>query len=105
MTGAQLQNLATVIRSKNAGPHVLCVDILFGDPLNYRRVKQSGVINCDVVSELFRVPPEQILRILYYDAARGIKISMRRDPPAGSPGDSDVYGCQQFIPCLALEIP
>ena len=34
--------LATVIRSKNAGPFELTFDILFDDPEKYALVKRSG---------------------------------------------------------------
>ena len=36
-----LSDLATVIRSKNAGPFELTFDVLFSDPSDYQRVVRS----------------------------------------------------------------
>jgi len=34
-----------------------------------------------------------------------IKISIRRQHSSGDVGESDVYGCQQYIPLLDIPIP
>ena len=38
-------DLASVLRSKNAGPLYLTVDIIFDEPEKYDRVVESGAIN------------------------------------------------------------
>lgn len=47
-----LAELATLIRSKNAGPFVLTFDILFKDEKKYRRVRDSGVLSKELFAKL-----------------------------------------------------
>ena len=42
---AKLKDLATIIRSKNAGAFQLTLDIIFGDQETYQKVKKTGIIN------------------------------------------------------------
>jgi hypothetical protein len=39
------------------------------------------------------------------EPANAIKFSIRRERPAGGPGEHDVFGCQQYGPLFDLEIP
>ena len=48
-----LKDVATVIRSKNAGPYELTFDVLFPDITTYERVVESGVVNAQSVSQLY----------------------------------------------------
>ena len=98
----RLSELATAIRSKNAGPCVLTIDLLFPDDESFARVAareealrryvraQYDVANTDL--QLFSCPP-----------ARAIKLTMPRRIVSGSFGDSDVYGAQQHAPLLDFE--
>ncbi len=36
---------------------------------------------------------------------RAIKFTVRRSRPSGSPGDSDVFGAQQYAPLLEIDVP
>jgi hypothetical protein len=48
--------------------------------------------------------PAQEIRVTHYAAALAIKIAMPRSVVSGSPGDRDVYGAQQHLPLLSVEI-
>jgi len=104
-TDARLADLAAVLRSKNAGPFELTLDILFDDEASYRRVKDSGVINRERIAALYRVPPETISHIVFFDPALGIKITLARPIDSGGIGDTDVYGAQQHAPLLEVRVP
>lgn len=43
-------SLAQVIRSKNAGPYELVLDILFKTKENYERVKSSGQLTPELIA-------------------------------------------------------
>lgn len=103
--GPRLRELASVVRSKNAGPFELTFDILFGDPATYRRVKASGAVTAERVAALYNVPVSQVLAVIHYDPGFAIKITLKRPLPSGDPGETDVYGCQQHVPLLDLEVP
>ena len=101
----RLSDLASTIRSKNAGVNQVTFDILFPDRQTYRRVLASGAVSEQRIAELFRFPPERISHFVAFEAANAIKFTLYRQRPNGSPGDWDVLGCQQYGPLLELEIP
>jgi hypothetical protein len=99
----KLGTIAKVLRSKNAGPLVLTLDIMFGCEKDYERVKTSGVLTGDLVARLYQTKKKNV-KIIYYDIVRSIKISFPRKQISGAPGDDDVYGCQQHIPLYNVRI-
>lgn len=99
----KLSDIAQVIRTKNAGPRRLTLDIMFGSDADYRRVAQSPALGAANIGRLYRVPAEQVT-IIPYPVGRAIKIVMARAMMAGDPGDVDVYGAQQHAPLLGIEI-
>ena len=101
---ARLGDIATFIRSKNAGPFTCTIDILFSGHDDYARVVESGVLNAALLAEIYELPPEKV-RIFAFDPAHAVKISIPRDVSCGDPADTDVMGGQQFVPLLAIEIP
>lgn len=105
MKTVKLVELAKTIRSKNAGTDKITFDIIFREKENYELVKSSGIINREMVSRLFNIPDERISDFVEYDPAFAIKFTIFRSVPSGSPGERDIFGCQQYPPLLDLEIP
>ncbi len=99
----KLSDIAQVIRSKNAGPRRLTLDIMFASDADYQRVAQSPALGASNIGRLYHVPAEQVT-IIPYPVGRAIKIVMARGIMAGDPGDYDVYGAQQHGPLLGIEI-
>ena len=101
---AQLYELASLIRSKNAGPFTLTFDILFDDDESYTRVRDSGALTRQSFAQLYSVS-DNTVRLFVCDNARGFKISIPRPLPAGDPADADLHGGQQAAPLMAIEVP
>jgi hypothetical protein len=99
----KLSDLAQVIRSKNAGPRCLTLDIMFGSDADYQRAVQSPALAATNIGRLYRVTPEEVT-IIPYAVGRAIKIVLARKIMAGDPGDFDVYGAQQHAPLLGIEL-
>ncbi|WP_428533896.1 DUF4387 domain-containing protein [Rhodopila sp.] len=99
----KLSDIAQVVRSKNAGPRRLTLDIMLATDADYHRVTQSPALTAENIARLYRVPPEQVT-LIPYPVGRAIKIVMPRTIMAGDPGDYDVYGAQQHAPLLGIEI-
>ncbi len=99
----QLQDLAQVIRSKNAGPLRLTFDIMFRNDDDYRRAMQSPALTAARIGALYGVPDTSI-EVIAYPLGRAVKIVLPRPLTAGDPGDRDVYGAQQHAPLLEVEI-
>lgn len=101
----RLYDLAKVLRSKNSGPFAVTLDVLFDDPDHYRRVKASGALTRERIAALYRMAPERIQELVWFDAGLGVKITYLRDVPSGTVGDRDVYGAQQHAPLMDIQIP
>jgi hypothetical protein len=98
-----LSDIAQVIRSKNAGPRRLTLDLMFATDADYQRVVQSPALRPSTVAALYRLPPEDVT-VIAYPVGRAIKIVLARRIMAGDPGDVDVYGAQQHAPLLGVEL-
>ncbi|QGP90828.1 hypothetical protein MGLY_01390 [Neomoorella glycerini] len=105
MATEKLINLAKTIRSKNAGTDKITFDIIFREKENYELVKKSGVLTPETICKLYGISQERIVDFVEFDPAYAIKFTIYRQRPSGSPGESDVFGCQQYAPLLDLEIP
>ena len=105
MKRAALREVAEVIRSKNAGPYELTLDILFRRPADYEAAKLSGEITPELFARAYSIDPGRVLGVVFFDAASAVKVTLVRPRPSGDPGDTDVYGAQQHAPLLGLEVP
>lgn len=99
-----LKDVADVIRSKNAGPFELTLDVIFKDVDTFNRVKKDEVFTASMIARLYGAPEEDVLSIIHYEPARAIKITLKRSIPSGSVGDRDVYGAQQHAPLLDMPV-
>lgn len=104
MARRTIGELAQVVRSKQAGPYRLTLDIVFDDPAVYEQVRRSGVITKELIAGLYGVPLESITALVDFEPGRAFKITMRRQITAGDPGDTDVYGACQAAPLLDIAI-
>lgn len=100
----KLTDIAGIIRSKNAGPYELTLDILFEDRGWYERVRDAGAINEGLISALYRIQAEKIINIIHFEPANAIKVTLVRPLCSGDLGETDVYGAQQHAPLLGLEL-
>ena len=99
----RLQDLAKVVRSKNAGPLKLTLDVMFEQERDYQRAVQSPALTPVRIAALYGVPAETV-QVYPYAPALAVKITMDRKIVAGSPSDGDVYGAQQHGPLLGVEL-
>lgn len=99
----KLVDLTNVLRSKNAGPLTLTIDIMFQDQEKYDHAVQSGAINKSKVSELYDVSEDDV-QIIEYGIVNTIKVTFPRKYVSGSVNDIDVYGCQLHRPIADIEI-
>ena len=98
MKKTKLIDIAETIRSKNAGPYELTLDVIFKSRAIYQKIKKEQIINNHFIKNLYHITDDKILSINYFDPAKAVKITISRQIPSGSIGDTDVYGAQQHIP-------
>lgn len=99
----KLLDAARVIRSKNAGPTTLTIDLMFNDEAGFNRALAAPSLSPAAVAAHYGLEPSQV-EVIAYPPAIAIKIVMDRKLVAGDPGDNDVYGAQQHGPLLDVEI-
>jgi hypothetical protein len=58
---ATLADLAKLVRSKNAGPFWLTIDIMFDDPQAYRRARDAEIVNRAAIARLYNRDPAEII--------------------------------------------
>ncbi|MCG8485216.1 MAG: DUF4387 domain-containing protein [Clostridia bacterium] len=104
METKKLVDLAKTIRSKNAGTDKITFDIIFREKENYELVKKSNSLTKESIAKLYGIEEERICDFVQYDPAYAIKFTFYRTTPSGSPGEGDIFGCQQYPPLLDLEI-
>lgn len=105
MKTVPLTELAAVIRSKNAGPYELTVDILFKEDRHYSYLKNIKFFTEELFARLYGVSIEKVINLVYFDPASAVKCTLVRPMVSGTPGDADVYGAQQHAPVLGLQVP
>jgi hypothetical protein len=103
-----LIDIAKVIRSKNAGPYELTMDVIFESPVVYKLVKASELLTVEVVSSLYNIPASEVIYCDFFDIALAFKATIPRKRngkgvASGGYMENDVHGSQQYV-CL-MELP
>jgi hypothetical protein len=88
-----------LIRSKNAGPFMITIDLFFEDRTAYRALRSLEELGADSIAALYQVPVDTV-EIHDVPSIDALKISLPRRAPGGSPGDTDVTGGQQSGPLV-----
>ena len=100
-----LRDIAKVVRSKNAGPFEITLDIVFKTKEDFEAVKKSGVITKELVSELYNVPTQAIITFGFFDLVNAVKITLPRPRPQGGIGETNMHAAQQHVPLQEIRVP
>jgi hypothetical protein len=99
-----MANLATVIRSKNAGPFVLTLDVFFKDKETFHKVENANILTKECIADLYNIKESEVLEVTFFQPAAALKISLKRQISSAAPGDTDVFGAQQHVPLMNLTL-
>ncbi|HAT49167.1 MAG: DUF4387 domain-containing protein [Nitrospirae bacterium] len=105
MTMVPITTAVHVIRSKNAGPYELTLDIIFKTQAGFEATRDAKIFTPQSMAKLYGIPESDILKVIHYEPARAIKITLKRIMTSGAFGETDVYGAQQHAPLLQLMVP
>lgn len=89
------------VRSKNAGPFWLTIDIFCGDRQVFEHVRSN--LKTDRVAALFRQPADSLKRFDMEDL-NVIKFSLPRPTVQGSRFDRDMHGAQWALLLSEMEL-
>jgi hypothetical protein len=90
---SELWELTSLIRSKNAGPFELTIDIIFKNRAGFDLAKKSGIFSRTNISRLYNVTADGV-RVFELVSILAVKVSIPRPVFSGDVNDTDVYGGQ-----------
>ncbi|BCA62711.1 hypothetical protein HMP09_1945 [Sphingomonas sp. HMP9] len=99
----KLRNVCRHVRSKNAGPYWITVDVFFADADAYARYADAPAIGVAAMGDLFGVESAQIKRFAVPDL-NVVKLSYPRAQPQGGAIERDMHGGQQYVRLLDVDV-
>jgi Domain of unknown function (DUF4387) len=91
------------VRSKNAGPFWVTIDLFFDGEEKFRRYRDTPALGPELFERLFGTNPALVKRTPV-DKLHMIKISYPRPNPQGWMGERDMHAGQQFARLLDVDI-
>ncbi|GAA0897732.1 DUF4387 domain-containing protein [Virgisporangium ochraceum] len=99
-----IADLALEVRSKNAGPFWVTMELFMRDAAGYRIVADEAFVDERVVASLYGIDADTV-RIFRIPALNVVKISFPRPVPQGSLRDRDIHAGQHHVPLALLPVP
>ena len=91
----RLTEVFRLVRSKDAGPFMLTIDLFCHDAAAYRRVLDAGILTAETFAELYGVAAADV-ELHLAEAIHAIKVSFPRPVASGELADADITGGQQY---------
>jgi len=89
------------IRSKNAGPYWITIDVFCGSDEVYQTMKNQ--LSTELLARLYQVPADTLLRFEIPDLSV-LKFSFPRSVVQGGRFDRDMHGAQMSVLLAELEL-
>jgi hypothetical protein len=96
-------DVASLVRSKNAGPFWQTLDVFLPDDSAYEVVASAPGLTAETVAAAYRVDAEAV-RIFRLPTIRVVKISFPRPTAQGGVDDRDMHAGQQHVPLARLPL-
>ncbi len=102
-TMATVQEIARYVRSKNAGPFWVTIEIFCETTEAYEKIKNSRNITPQKIAELYHVDVNKV-KVFYVNSIKVIKFSYPRPMPQGHKYENDMHSGQQYIYLADAEV-
>jgi hypothetical protein len=99
----KVRDVCRHVRSKNAGPFWVTVDLFFDGPENFEKYAMSESLGPKLFEALYQTDPQLVKRIPV-ESLHMVKISYPRPHPQGWMGERDMHQGQSFARLLGIEI-
>ena len=96
-------DIAYYVRSKNAGPFWITIDIFCDTDESYQRFATSSTLNADSIANTYGVEVNDI-KLFYLPNLKVMKISYPRHCPQGGRDERDMHAGQQYMQMLGLPV-
>lgn len=100
----RLYDCADIIRSKNAGPFTLTIDLFFGDEARYALAKSSTLLTPEGVAAAYGVDTDRVKGVWWDDRIRAAKVSLLRWSSSTDPFCADLFGAHLHTPLADGEL-
>ena len=98
---AKLGEVCRYVRSKNAGPFWVTIDLFFDGPETYNLHADDPAICRDAIAELYDVDVENVRRFKV-PSLNVVKLSFPRRQPQGGVVERDMHSGQQYVPLMQI---
>lgn len=98
-----LKDVCALVRSKNAGPFWVTIDIFFDGPENYARYVDHAALSGEVLGKIYGIDPAAIKRFPV-ESLNVLKISYPRATAQGGVVERDMHCGQQYVALLDMAL-
>jgi len=98
-----VNDVCHLVRSKNAGPFWVTIDLFFDGPDSFGRYANSEALGPQTFARLFGTDPALVKRFPVA-SLNMIKISYPRSSPQGGMVERDLHCGQQYVRLLDVEL-
>jgi hypothetical protein len=99
----RLKEVCRYVRSKNAGPFWVTVDLFFDSAEAYAQYHGDLAISAENIAAIYGVDAALVKRF-EVKSLNMVKISYPRTTPQGGVLERDMHSGQQFVPLLDLQL-
>jgi hypothetical protein len=100
---AKVEDIAQYVRSKNAGPFWVTIEIFCDTDEAYKRIAGSPNLTGEKVAELYGADPS-LIKVFEIENLRVKKYSFPRPLPSGHKYENDMHYGQQYIRLAEVEV-
>jgi hypothetical protein len=98
-----LKEVARYVRSKNAGPFWITIEIFCDTNEAFEKISNSPNLSASSVATLYGVPVENV-KVFKIANLRVIKFSFPRPQPQGHKYENDMHAGQQYVRMLGINV-
>jgi len=99
----KLSKLCRHIRSKNAGPFWVTIDLFFHGSEQFEFYRKSPPLTEEKIADIYDTEAGNV-KIFFVEDLHVVKISFPRPAPQGWYNERDMHGGQLFVPLLDIEV-
>ncbi len=99
----KVTDVCSHVRSKNAGPFWITLDLFFADEESFSRYSGVPALAAAAVADLYGIDAAQVRRFSV-PSLLVVKISYPRSIPQGGAIERDMHGGQQYARLLDIEL-
>jgi len=99
----KLRDVCRHIRSKNAGPFWITVDLFFDDVRAYAAHHADPAISAQALAGVFAADVDRV-KWFAVPTLNVVKFSYPRAVPQGGAQERDMHGGQQYLPIMDIEL-